>query len=389
MNHRLQPLCFLPPHTGTPWTGPPQEQSRYEIKRAAGPAVQINLPLFWNDPYWYRTDVQTADLLATAVAKEGILVSALKRDLTAVDESGMLFESQQEAGMKIDPADANLPRVVPYRPERYGLSVDDFDGARVIDVRLRVCGDWSGRFAYSAGQMDRWEGDPDSDPPAGGSWAPAATFPPDVTSLEHLASKLNQLHRLSPGAAIFVSITPHRLDSEIPKLLAAKPDGIILDLDELPLSGIELAQITRHARRVLSASGAIGFPLWIIPGPITPDDAVKLVVLGASGIAIDHWCQTLIEDAEQAVRNSPAARLGQERQRELDFPVIQDVVRDSLSLNLERFIGLLQRMRCLPPSERLGSLDRQWARTLDLPWISIGRGPDHPSQPKHAKGSGS
>ncbi len=387
MNHRLEPLCFLPPPTGALWTGPPPEQSRYEIKRAGGTSIPIDLPLFWNDPYWYRTDAEIADMVATAVAKEGVLVSALKRDLIAPDQPVMLFESQLESDLPRGSADPFLPRIVPYRPERYGLNVDDFDGARIIDVRLRVCGDWSGRFAYSAGQIERWEGKPDTDPPAGGSWAPAATFPPDVISLEHLASKFSQLRALSPGAAIFPSITPHRIDSEIPKLLAAKPDGIILDLDELPLNGMELAQITRHARRILTASGAVGFPLWIIPGPITADDAVKLVVLGASGIAIDHWCRNLVDEAEEAVRTSPAARLGQDNQRELTFPLVEEVVRESLSLNLERFIGLLQRMRSLPASERLGSLDRQWARAFEVPWISIGRSQANQNPQQPAEGS--
>jgi hypothetical protein len=325
------------------------------------------LPLFWNEPYWYRTDPNTADMIATAVAYDGVLVSALRRDLLSPDGPVALLQHE-------------LPRIVPYRPERYGFSAEDYDGARIIDVRLRVCGDWSGRFAYSAGQMDRWEGDPEGDPPSGGSWSPAATFPPDVGSLDQLATKLTQLRQLSPTAAIFVSICPHRLDTDIPSLIAAKPDGLILDLSELPLSGLELAQITRHARRTLTTAGAAGFPLWLIPGEITPDDAVKLVVLGASGIAIDHWCRDLIELGDEVVRTSPAARLGQEATFELDFPLVQDAVRDALSLDLERFRGLLHRMRCLPAGERLGSLDREWARTLEVPWIALGRSATEPQR---------
>ncbi len=217
MKDRLGPLCFLPPPTGTPWIGPPQEQDRYEIFRSAGSSVPLNSPLFWSDPLWYQTDVETADMVARAVAYEGVLVSALKRDIEAPGETVQLLE-RHTAETSHDSRSEYLPRIVPYRPERYGFHADDFDGARIIDVRLRVCGDWSGRFAYSAGQIDRWEGDPDGDPPAGGSWAPAATFPPDVVSIEHLESKFSQLRALSPEAAIFVSITPHRMDAEIPRL---------------------------------------------------------------------------------------------------------------------------------------------------------------------------
>jgi hypothetical protein len=386
MKDRLGPLCFLPPATGTQWTGPPQEQHRYEMKRSDGSSVPLESPLFWNSPDWYQTDADTADMVASAVACEGVLVSALKKDLEAPDEPVALLE-KQTADSPSNSQSEYLPRIVPYRPERYGFSAEDFDGARIIDVRLRVCGDWSGRFAYSAGQIDRWEGDPDGDPPAGGSWAPAATFPPDVVSIDHLAAKFAQLHVLSPDAAIFVSITPHRMDAEIPKLLTTKPDGIILDLSELPLSGMELGQLTRHARRLLAAANAPGLPLWIIPGEITADDAVKLVVLGATGIAIDHWCLDLIEAAEETVRTSPAARLGHGSQRELDSPLVHDTIRESLSLDLERFKGLLHRMRCLPAGQRLGSLDREWARAFEVPWVSIGRGQSNPPSQQNTEDS--
>ncbi len=383
MNHRLEPLCWLPPPTGTPWIGPPKEQSRYEIKRANGTVVTLDLPLFWNEPAWCQTDPEVADMVAVALAYEGVMVSALMKDLTGPDQPAQFFEQLGEESTTNQIDRPYLSRMVPYRPERYGLGVDDFDGARIIDVRLHVCPDHSGRFAYSADQLDRWEGKPDGEPPAGGSWAPAATFPPDVVSIEHLAVKFDQLRALSPGAAIFVSITPHRMDAEIPRLLATKPDGIILDLSELPLDGLELGHLTRHARRLLNATGAPGIPLWIVPGPITADDAVKLVVLGATGIAIDHWCRDLIEDVKESVRESPAARLGQHHQRDLIFPVIRETVRESLELQIERFKGLLHRMRCLPANQRLGSLDRQWARTFEVPWVSIGRmqNKTSPSQP--------
>ncbi len=66
--------------------------------------------------------------------------------------------------------------------------------------------------------------------------------------------------------------------------------------------------------------------------------------------------------------------MGQDGHRELDSPLVHDTVRDILSLELERFKGLLHRMRCLPAGERIGSLDREWARAFEIPWISLGRG---------------
>lgn len=381
MNDRLEPLCFLPPPTGAPPVSRPQEQRYFEIKRAIGTAVPIEMPLFWHEPAWCRTDPATADVIATAVASEQILVSALTTDLATDDEPVTLLQYHAEDS-KYSNSDLSLPRMVPYRPERYGLNVSDFDDARIIDVRLNVHRDRSGRFAYSVDQMHRWEAEPDDKRPERGNWTPAATFLPDVSSIDHIGAKLNQLRALAPAAAIFVSIAPHRMESEIPKVLAAKPDGMILNLDELPLTGMELGQLTRRARELLVNCGAAGFPLWLVPGAITPDDAVKLIVLGASGIAIDHWCRNLLEHAQETIESSPAARLGQERQRELEFPLVQEMVQATLAEDLERFRGLLHRMRCLPASQRLGSLDRQWAKAFQVPLVSIGQPQQNPNQSK-------
>ncbi len=294
MNDRLQPLCFLPPPTGLPWVGPPSAASQYKVKRAAGSPVTIELPLFWNEPPWYQAERRIADMVATSVASMGILVSALRRDLQDPDEPLTLHQRLAEQPIGGDHGERFLPRVVPYRPERYGLCCEDFDGARIIDVRLTIHRDPTGRFAYRGQQLERWDPTIDHESVSGATllpdWAAAASFPPDVASLDQLSAKIDQLRVLSPSAAIFVSIAPHRMQIEIPKILAAQPDGLILRLDELPLSGLELGLVTRQARRLLTGAGAAGLPLWLVPGPITADDAVKLIVLGASGLAIDDWC---------------------------------------------------------------------------------------------------
>jgi hypothetical protein len=379
MNDRLEPLCFLPPPIGAPSVGRITEQNRYEIKRANGKSVPIESPLFWYEPRWCQTDPATADVIATAVATEGVVVSALAADLVVDDETVTFLQHDVDESNDGEP-EFPLPRMVPYRPERYGLQVSDFDDARMIDVRLNIHRDRSGRFAYSSEQMHRWEAAPDDEQPMPDHWTPAASFLPDVASIDHLGAKLNQLRALSPGAALFVSIAPHRMESEIPKLLAAKPDGMILNLDELPLTGMELGQVTRRAREILFNQGAAGFPLWLVPGEITPDDAVKLIVLGASGIAIDHWCRNLLDDAVETIESSPAARLGHERQWELEFPLIQELVQETLGEDLRRFRGLLHRMRCLPAAQRIGSLDQQWAKAFQVPLVSIGQTQQNPNQ---------
>ncbi len=160
--------------------------------------------------------------------------------------------------------------------------------------------DDTGRFAYSASQIERWEATPSDHPVSGGGWVPSATFPPDVISLQQLGGKFEQLRMLSPSAAVFVSIGPWRLEKELPAVVACQPDGVILRLDELQSDqsdGMELAALTRHARRLVDQAGSRQIPLWIVPGPISVLDAVKLIALGASAVAIDQWCDGMWKSA--------------------------------------------------------------------------------------------
>ncbi len=73
---------------------------------------------------------------------------------------------------------------------------------------------------------------------------------------------------------------PYRLEDELPPIIAAKPDGLILRLDEVDLEGLQLAALTRRARQLMKQAGAKQLPLWIVPGAITPDDAAKLIAPG-------------------------------------------------------------------------------------------------------------
>ncbi len=247
-----------------------------------------------------------------------------------------------------------LPRIVPYRPERYGLSPRDFDNATIIDVRLMMTRDVSGRFAYSPEQIARWEATPDDAPLAGGGWVPAATFPPDVESLEQLGSKFDQLRRLAPGAAIFASMGPYRLEDELPGIVMAKPDGLILRLDEVFLEGLQLAALTHRARSLMDQSDAKELPLWIVPGDITPDDAAKLIALGAEGIGIDSWCDPII-DMSLTSNDS----YGYSRRPDMEALVTED-----LPGKIERFAGLYLSLQRVPKQERLGSFSDSWANTL-------------------------
>ncbi|MFK8110553.1 MAG: hypothetical protein AB8B91_00035 [Rubripirellula sp.] len=360
MKDRLQQLCFLPPPAGQLWAGPPMRSHAQTIARSDGTNVRVELPLFWYNPPWHEVALETADLIASNVAELGVTVSSLRSDLARPDETPTLHATAADDGSPI-----RLPRMVPYRPERYGLSDLDFDGAKIIDVRLAVGRDDSGRFAYSPEQIERWEDTPASEPLAGGGWVAAATFPPDVISLQHLTSKLGQLRALSPEAAVLVSISPHRLHSEIPSVLANEPDGLIIRMNDLDLSGLQLARLTQHARVICREAGHPDLPLWIAPGQVTAEDAVKLLQLGASAVAIDHWGHEFIDAANQQSGQSSlggySTGVGQS--------FVYDWIDHELAPQVERVQGLLHSTERLPAGSRLASLSPKWSSTLGIPML--------------------
>ena len=356
---RLAQLYLLPPKVTTPWTGAEGLSVRSSIARKGCTPLTLNLPLFWYDPPWYLLPTQLADELAVAVAQLGVMVSAMSSDLVPPSTAPMLFadqtsepsESEDEDDEPIVHEPTFLPRMVPYRPERYGLSPGDFDHSWLIDVRLMMSRDASGRFAYSPDQIARWEATPDDQPLAGGGWVPAATFPPDVNSIEQLANKFDQLRKLAPSAAVFASMGPYRLADEIPAIIKAGPDGLIVRLDEVALDGLQLAALTRRARHFMNEAGGKKLPLWLVPGQISADDAVKLVALGASAIGIDSWCDPLLHQCQPS---------GYSR------PPVENIVYEGLTSRIDRFTGLYLSLQRVKKKERLGSFRMTWANTLGV-----------------------
>lgn len=379
----MDKLLLLPPPTDTPWCGAVDSTTSCLIPRHDGEDVEIELPLFWHDPPWSRVNSERADIVASAVALSGVLVSVLRSDLAGVNREPIFFGGQRPP----DPSATGAPqppatspnaaatvtthRIVPYRPERYGLELRDFDGAKIIDVRLALPRDAAGRFAYSPMQLERWEATPASQPLAGGSWVPAATFPPDVVSIRHLSRKFQQLRSLSPDAAVFATISPFRLTEELPAIAAARPDGIILQMHEASLSGLQLGELTVRARKMIDEAGGDSVALWVAPGEITPDDAVKLIAMGASAVAVDSWCDSLI--TETAARQQTAAtRLGYEATIQGDREQLYSMAEYQLDSRIARFTGLYQSMSTQSPHGRqspqeiLGSFDTTWAHTLGV-----------------------
>ncbi len=374
MNERLDKICFLPPVIDTPWVGAPEDDLSTTIARADGEQIAIGLPLFWYDPPWSQIGIEAANVIAATVARQGVTVSALRSDLSSPDGEPDLHQAMADETEDSSQSQADfLPRMIPYRPERYGLCGFDFDGASIVDVRLAMRRDVAGRFAFTPDEIERWEATSADSPLAGGGWVPAASFPPDVDGLQNLGGKLRQLRKLAQNAAVLVSISPHRLNTDLPAVLANQPDGVVLRFDELNLTGLELAHAVQQTRRMMEDQQCGHLPLWIVPGMITVDDAAKLMALGATAVAIDSWCKELIDEVKDAEHNSGS---GYSSFSNSNTEPWVDWIQYDLASQLERFGGLLHSMRYQPPEQRLASLSREWAETLDLPVVKL---PFHPN----------
>jgi len=364
MKHRLSPLQLLPPPINTSWVAASNGPNRVSIQRDHGDPVHLPLPLFWYDPAWYQVTAEQADSLAVAVAEMDVLVACLRSEV-----SGPSSDSIIHAGRTID-GEAKIQhrynRLVPYRNERYGFSITDLDDAAIVDLRIVVSRDITGRFAYRPAQIQRWETTLTMAPVAGGGSIPAATFPPDVVSIEHIASKISQLRCMAASAAIFVSIDPYRIDDELPGLVKAKPDGLILRLGELSVDGLQLVEILCRTRQRLDQCGGEAMPLWVVPGAITADDAVKLIAMGASAVAVDAWCNELLEQTESTqsedviAEHSVTVRSHQYDSRWGDFAA--QVVGE----RIERFRGLFESLQRIEKKEQLASYDPDWASRLGV-----------------------
>ena len=378
MNERLSPLQLLPPSLSRSWTGISHRPLPNALVTSQGVSIQLSTPLFWYDPPWCKMPVEQADSLAVAIGKLGVLVSAMRSDLSAPGQDSEFHRRAADDRPRDRPAPNDteatqpppvFPRMVPYRPERYGFEARDFDGATVIDIRLMMPRDAMGRFAFSPEQLQRWEATPSGEPLAGGGWVPAATFPPDVTSLTHLAGKLNQLRVLAPEAAMVIAIEPYRMKKDLKRILLAQPDGVVIRMSDASLSGLQLAKLVKLARQELCELGSPDLPLWIVPGKITPDDAVKLLALGASAVAVDTWCEDLIQEAEEATAaqtTHSSFRSFAVRTQAIDSKYLQELAAYRLRPWINRVLGLASTLTSASRSEMLGSFDADWSSELEI-----------------------
>ena len=124
----------------------------------------------------------------------------------------------------------------------------------------------------------------------------------------------------------------------------------------MDLEPLQLAALTRLARKLMKSGDAEDRPLWVVPGRVTPDDAAKLIALGASAVAIDHWCEPLVEDVLESGGGSPYSSFG--------YADVAQYASARLEEKIDRFKGVVASLGRLPRGERLGSFSAAWTKAL-------------------------
>ncbi len=251
-----------------------------QITKATGDKLELPLPFFWFDPSWHFAPIERGRQAATAASGVGIVVSALHSDLNGHGESDRFQLT---------------PRLAPHHSDRAGWTYGDFEDAAIIELRVSPLRDEYGRFAYHPAQWTRWKQYTVNDADAVESSVLAMNFPPDWKSLDDMASKVEQLRRLS-SAAIFVSYDAFYFATLIPAALAAGVDGLIASVLGDPL------YVINQSRLLLDNNPHRPRPaLWIATDQrLTAEDCVKCLALGATGLSLDAYCNELFGNQRQA-----------------------------------------------------------------------------------------
>ncbi len=243
---------------------PSQVSLHRTLRRADGGELEMSVPFFWFNPEWHRYAVERCQLVEQAVTRQGVLTSALHRDL-----------SQDDA----QPVGNTKKRLVPHRPDRAGLIHRDLVEAAVIELRLLAMPNRFGGFTYESTQWSRWKNVEQLAHPIAAS---AMTFPPEWHSLVDVSRKVEQLRMLS-RAAIVLSLDLQHADTILPQLVNAGLDGVMIRTGGDPLAAIQ------HTTELCRIHG-LSLWIWLIAEQsLSPEDCIKCLAFGASGIAIDPF----------------------------------------------------------------------------------------------------
>jgi hypothetical protein len=350
----LDALCLLPPRFGAGRRGVPPTPSAFQIERTDASTIELPTRLFLDEAPWYRWCPKIAQTLASQLQQLGVLTSYLHSEL------GIQSESDDPTEPDATESASHPLQLLPYRSERYGLNSEEFDTATAIDLRLSPLRDSSGRFAYSAEQIRRWESTPEEQPLSGGGWVSAFTLPPDISDLKDLPSKIHQLRRLSPQAAVLVSVTPEWLWQNRDTLLAAPADGLLIRAGQLSVSGLQFAELLHQLLQHTTVP-----PIWLTPPRwanqqvASVDDCIKLVSLGVSAIAIDGWMEEVFEAVDLVPE--PSIYSG-DPETQLNH-AIAGILEEHLLPEIERFTALIT---TITHSPSLGTFDKSTAERFNI-----------------------
>ncbi|WP_164104094.1 hypothetical protein [Candidatus Laterigemmans baculatus] len=359
-----------------PSLGPqPIRPPRLSLRVPLTDRIGLPLPLLAYDLPWSTVDSERAARVADALDELGIAVAALGCELGTRPSQPATAQASPAAAVALS------NRFCPYRPERYGLRIEDLTAAKVIDIRLAASRDGSGRFNYSPAQMRRWDlrGARKADRNESLDVStPTMHWPPDVRTLEELPGKVAELRQLAPAAAIGISLGLDSLELGLPIVRDAKAEILTIRADDdlqrdattanggsstAHLSAARsLANCVARTRRWLDAHGGRQIRLIVVP-PSEADagDCVKLLALGAAVVAVDGWCKPLLAPRPPEANDDwAAATLGVSTRPAA--PATPEVDTAELQSRIERMIALVESTGVASLSELGPEHVREWGR---------------------------
>lgn len=287
--HSLLDDLHLAPPAAAPRSGEQRATPPSDIARAHGNALPMPVPLFAYDLPWHTLSTDQGAEIARHLTESLVVTGLLDLDVGGQRPEGRVM--------------------CPYRPDRFGVQIHDLADAMIVDLRLTT--EIGSSSAYTMDQVRRWDRRAGSLP--ANSLITGMRWPADVADGAALRRKVSQLRTLAPDAAIFATISPFHLDADMPQIIDAELDGMILRFDvdpRSPSAGKVIASLTATARRHLDAGGRSDMAMWVKLPSRSPLDAVKLLALGATAVSIDHlvadhWPSTVEQPEEEEEPDDP------------------------------------------------------------------------------------
>lgn len=324
-----------------PPLGPqPIRAARLSMRVPLTDRIGLPLPILAYDLPWSEVVSERAAMVADALDELGIAVAALRCELGNHSTEPAAGASPQSSAYTLS------NRFCPYRPERYGLRVEDLTTAKIIDVRLVAGRDSEGRFDYSPAQMRRWDLRAGRRPDTADAFdapMPAMLWPPDVRALDRLPDKIAELRQLAPTAAISISLGTDALESGLPRVLQSGAEILAIRADDWPQADTaQLAARIAHTRQWLDANEGKKVRMIVVPPPSAGAmDCVKVLALGADMVAVDGWCDAIMQQHPKVVTEDWAAATLGVSTRPAPAPV-PDVDTAVLRSHIDRMAALIE-----------------------------------------------